>query len=476
MKATRRPILLDASGNPIRRIRDISARFDAAQTTENNRRHWANADSLSADAVADPATRRILRERARYEVANNSYAKGIVLTKVNFCVSTGPILQVLTPDERINTAIERQWALWASAVNFSAKLRTLVISRTVDGEGFAILTSNPKVEHPVTLDIALVEADRVTENSPWPTNTRNADGIVFDEYGNKLYYKILNYHPGDTYRDPMSYRIYQAAQVIHTFRQDRPGQRRGIPEITPALPLFAQLRQYTQAVVDAARMAAGWSGWLYTEQAPDDSSNGDDPAFDVVEHERNTWQVAPAGYKAEQLKAEQPTTTHDVFVYTQLGEIARCLNMPVNIAAGNSGRSNMASARLDCQLFYMALDVDRADIELNACEPALRNWLREAALLNGVLPDGIDGEARLPHRWNWPGYPQPEPVREAQAFEILYEAGADTLTNYYARQGRDARTELEVWRRERAITHPAPSDGGETPGRKLANKEPENGQ
>ena len=30
-----------------------------------------------------------------------------------------------------------------------------------------------------------------------------------------------------------------AAAVIHAFRPDRPGQRRGVPEITPALPLFA---------------------------------------------------------------------------------------------------------------------------------------------------------------------------------------------------------------------------------------------
>ena len=37
------------------------------------------ADGLSPDAAMTPYVRRTLRNRARYEVANNSYAKGMVL-------------------------------------------------------------------------------------------------------------------------------------------------------------------------------------------------------------------------------------------------------------------------------------------------------------------------------------------------------------------------------------------------------------
>ena len=65
------------------RVVMVRARFDSAQTTADNRRHWANADHLSADAAANAEVRRILRSRARYEVANNSYARGIVLTLAN---------------------------------------------------------------------------------------------------------------------------------------------------------------------------------------------------------------------------------------------------------------------------------------------------------------------------------------------------------------------------------------------------------
>jgi capsid protein len=70
----------------------VRAKFDSAQTNADNRRHWANADGLSADAAANPEIRRILRNRARYEVANNSYARGIVLTLANDVIGTGPQL------------------------------------------------------------------------------------------------------------------------------------------------------------------------------------------------------------------------------------------------------------------------------------------------------------------------------------------------------------------------------------------------
>ena len=49
--------------------RPIRARFDAAQTTRDNAKHWAYADQLSADMEASPEVRRTLRMRSRYIAA-----------------------------------------------------------------------------------------------------------------------------------------------------------------------------------------------------------------------------------------------------------------------------------------------------------------------------------------------------------------------------------------------------------------------
>ena len=68
----------------------VRARFDAAQTTRDNWRHWSAADHLSADMEAAPEVRRTLRMRSRYEIANNSYARGLVLMLANDTIGTGP--------------------------------------------------------------------------------------------------------------------------------------------------------------------------------------------------------------------------------------------------------------------------------------------------------------------------------------------------------------------------------------------------
>ena len=140
--------------------RFVVAKFDAAQTTPDNRKHWANADGLSPNAAVNPEVRRILRNRARYEVANNSYAKGIVLTLANDTIGTGPRLQMLTDDAEANARIEDAFEQWSRAVDLPGKLRTMRMARAETGEAFALLVNNPGVLSKVSLDLKLIEADR----------------------------------------------------------------------------------------------------------------------------------------------------------------------------------------------------------------------------------------------------------------------------------------------------------------------------
>ena len=150
--AGRRP---DASSPSRRRVpgrrtqlRPLFARYDAAATNLDNYRHWANADGLSADAAASPDVRRILRNRCRYEVANNSYAKGMVLTLANDTIGTGPRLQMLSPDANANRLVEHEFGQWSQAVGLADKLRTMRMARAEDGEAFGLLTSNEGVALP----------------------------------------------------------------------------------------------------------------------------------------------------------------------------------------------------------------------------------------------------------------------------------------------------------------------------------------
>ena len=435
-------------GRPACRRR-VEGRFDSAQTTPDNRRHWANADALSADAAASAGVRRTLRNRARYEVANNSYARGIVLTLANDVIGTGPRLQMLTDDAEINRLLEAEFARWARATGLAGKLRTMRVARAQDGEVFAMLSSNDGLDSPIKLDIRLIEADQVTTPGLSPLKVNAVDGVVLDEFGNPAEYCVLREHPGSGKATlGMQYDRIPAESIIHWFRADRPGQHRGLPDILPALPLFAQLRRYTLAVIAAAESAANIAVFMKTN-APAGGEAAEVEPMATMEFEQNMAVFGPEGWEPSQIRAEQPATTYDMFKREILNEIARCLNMPFNIAAGNSSGYNYASGRLDHQTYFKSIRVEQSQIEAVVLDRILAAWLAEAMLLTEFR--FLRGLAGLPHQWFWDGTEHVDPAKEATAQEKRLANNTTTLADEYARQGKDWEVQLRQRAKEKQL-------------------------
>ena len=442
-----RPVLRRADVRALARRR-VRAGFDSAETTDNNRRHWARADALSADAAASPEVRRTLRNRARYEVANNSYARGIVLTLANDAVGTGPRLQMLAADPALNRDVETAFHGWSQAIGLPQKLRTMRMARSQDGESFGFLAFNPAVEHDVQIDLLLVEADQVASPLRHARDENEIDGVVLDDFGNPIAYRVMKDHPGGAYRMGFEdFTVIPAPSMIHAFRQDRPGQHRGIPEITPALPLFAQLRRFTLAVLSAAESAANFAGILYTDAPANGEADSVEP-MDLIELERNMLLTMPGGWKMSQVEPMQPATTYAEFKKELLNEIARCLNMPFNIAAGNSSGYNYASGRLDHQTYFKSIRVDQAFMASRILDRVLIAWLREYAVLTRNL-DLL--RALPPHQWFWDGFEHVDPAKEASAQETRLRNHTTTLAHEFARQGKDWEMELRQRAKEVAL-------------------------
>jgi len=428
----------------------VRGRYDAAQMTEGNRRHWAGADSLSADAANSAEARRTLRNRARYEVANNSYVRGIILTLANDVIGTGPRLQMLTPSVEANRDIEREFMRWATRVGLAAKLRTMRMARAQDGEAFALLFSNGNLDHPVTLDLRLIEADQVTTPDLVQQKAGAVDGIVFDDFGNPKEYHLLKAHPGSGAAAPgMEYERVSADAMIHWFRADRPGQHRGIPDLTPALPIFSQLRRFTSAVLEAAETAANISGTIETDAPANGEAEPIDP-MDTIELERNMLLTLPGGWKMSQVKPEQPAATYVEFVREKLNEAARCLNMPRNVALGDSSAYNYASGRLDHQTYFKSIRVDQIHLEDTVLDRILDAWLREAVKTN-LLPESAQALVDYPHQWFWDGHEHVDPAKDANAQGTRLANHTTTLAAEYARQGKDWEMELRQRGKETAL-------------------------
>lgn len=391
----------------------IKARFDNSLTTGENQQLWALSDSSSIDSAANYGTRRILRMRARYMYHNNPFVIGAANRLGKFVVGPGPKLHLGTNNEKANDAVEVSFAKWAKRVQLGRKLRVSRAARFYNGEGFNLLRTNPKIKHPVKLDVFEIECDRVTSplSGIYPAQYPDQwfDGVTLDRWGNKENYQILRQHPGAFGAFLLTgteFDNWPAQFVLHDYSRLRPEQQRGIPEATPALDLFEEARRYRKSVLAASETAADYAGWIET-MAPTEidpgASNqefesGYGPQMDYVDIRRRQMGVLPGGAKAMQMKAEQPVTTYDSYMLSLMVEASQVLDMPLFILTGDARLANMSSAYVATQSFIKTTQTDREDYEL-LLDQVFEEWLAEARCIAGLIPDDLDDDPD--HAWRW---------------------------------------------------------------------------
>jgi capsid protein len=317
----------------------------------------------------------------------------------------------------------------------------------VDGESFSLITSNQRNKD-IKLDIRPIECDMVESWISGMDRANEIDGIRFDSEGNPTEYRVLKNHPGD-YRSIKTTGAgdwVSAKYVMHLFREDRPGQVRGVSELTPALSLFGLLRKFTVAVLEAAQRAAEISAVMQTNLVPENVAAELADPVTIIEAQRNAIVSLPEGWLLSQLKAEQPATTYQMFKAEIVNEMARALNIPYNVAAGNSSGYNYASGRLDHQTYDRMIDVDRHDIASTILDRVYAEWLAEYSTRHS-LTDADRAEV-AGHAWYFAGRGHVDPNKEASADDTRLKNGTLTHAAYYAKQGKDSKRERMQWIRE----------------------------
>jgi lambda family phage portal protein len=444
----------------------LRAYYDNAQTTDETSRLKGLVDNLSAKASNNFAVRRQLRSWSRYEIANGGFARGMIDTWVQDLVGTGPKVRVTLRDpesgqpqmdESPGRQIGRRFHRWFNAVGGLEKVRTIATAKKTDGEGFFVFTNYDRVADPVKLFPRDIECDQVTTPSNGIGQTLWVDGMVIDTLGQPVSYDLLRTHPGDYFYsnlNPWEFDRIPAKQVVHWFRKSRPGQLRGVPELTPSLELFGRLRSYSKAVLGAAEIAADFAAVLETEAAANDdpSSPGNSGGllpFDQTPIDRQVMTALPAGASLKQFVPQQPAQTYEMFQYCTLAEACRPVNVPLNVALGTSQQFNFSSARLDHLNYRAGLRVERRECEIVVLGRLFWAWFEEASLIPGLLPEGVSADMIELH-WYWPGWPDQDPMNDAQADTERLDNGTTTEAELAAEQGHDWEERIQQQVRERA--------------------------
>jgi lambda family phage portal protein len=210
--------------------------------------------SANADHFADAA---MLRAKARALVQNVPYIAAGMDALVAQTVGTGIVPRATGGQaDLINTL----WARWVTECDADGRLDfyglTAAAYRAMEQDGEVLIRLRPRFATDglsVPLQLQLLEIDWLDTSriSAEGSNTV-VNGVEYDTLGRVVAYWLWDQHPGDiTLRrgTRTQSRRVPASSIIHLYRQERPGQGRGITRLAPIISRVRDLQLYEDAVL-----------------------------------------------------------------------------------------------------------------------------------------------------------------------------------------------------------------------------------
>lgn len=425
--------------------KNVAAAYQAATPNSDSLRAYIQSLPQETTLRALSARNRAsVRRQARTEFENNPHAAGIARLFGLYVVGVGPRLLFKGFDRRIKRTIDKElkarveflWERFADEISFAVVLRQAMESIVVDGEAFLALVPNPKISVGVTL--TLLDAQRVGNPNGRPSTRLEQDGVRLDEFGNVKEYCVYDVPEMEcAYYDASRYHFLPGDQVFCLFRRDLPGQTRGFSWFAPALPYLQQLREYTQATVEAAKAGAKVFATVETQSgyALDcvdehylEPGSYQYQAYDSFETPNGKLVHLPVGTTLKGFTPTQPTTAADAYTANLLSQIGYAMGLPRNKATGSSHEYNFASGRLDNQPFEMLINELQRDVfERSLVDKIFLAFYR--LIYPDVLARFEDAPAPIEVDWEWI-WPKP-PLVDAEAMArtnaIRVKAGQATL-------------------------------------------------
>lgn len=231
--------------------RELLARaYEGAARTDDWRPQRAGA-SANLDHAMDA---RELRVRSRALVQNVPYIAQGLRSLVANVVGTGIMPTWAGKRADVLNTAWRRWCDECDAdgrVNMAGMQAAAYRAMQQDGEVFIRLRPRRREDGlQVPLQLQLLEADYLDsdKNADLPNGGRIVNGIESDAIGRITGFWLFDEHPGDGHRlRAAPSRRIDAADIIHLFTPDRPGQGRGFPRLAPVIARVRDLQLYEDA-------------------------------------------------------------------------------------------------------------------------------------------------------------------------------------------------------------------------------------
>lgn len=380
-----------------------------------------------------------LRDRSRDLVRNNPYAsRAVELIPANV-VGKGIAANIWAPTEAQTTAVQKAWRGWAdtSAIDFDERndfagimrlaMRTVVES----GEVLIRLRRVQGSQFPIKLQI--LEPDFLYTHQLMVGANRIVGGIELDDQGQRLAYHLYKSHPGNqSSLEPLSTSYdtvrVPASEVIHLFRPDRPGQLRGVPWLSQVMTRLKDLDDYEDAQLVRQKIAACFSVFVHDIEASDNLTSEESAALgDKVEP--GIIEFLPPGKDIKFANPPGPGEEFQPFMIHVLRSIAAGIGVSYEALTGDLTNVNFSSGRMGWLEYQRNIDVWRAMLITNFCNPVFK-WFSESANLIGLNVNNTEVT------WVPPRREMIDPGTEVNAKIKSIRAGIETLSDVVRQNGK----------------------------------------
>lgn len=387
-------------------------------------------------AVRNPYFRQKLIECSIYEDEENSYYTGILNTIAEHTCGSTPLILGNHPDKEVNDAIEDKWLEWCINNQIGMAIRQIRRSAARTGIGIGIPYKKNDGLDPVTLGIKTICATDLKQPRGATTQDRILEGVEYDEN-----WDIKKIYVANGNDEPVS---YDAKDIIIWFKQVREGFNVWAPECGPAFTIFPSVRRFMKAIVRgeefkaAIPMALTLDPNVYKPEASLGTPKG------TFEYEPGMVPTLPPGVSLEGIQVGQHGAERIQFIELVITAAARCVQMPKNIALGDSSGHNMATAAIDILPWKNRTHIDRRDFE-PVTRKIFKWWMSQAVLTESYFKPNVRSRVNnFTYSLNYDmifNHPDPKKNADSRAVDLI--SGSSTLTRIYTDQGQNARRELE---------------------------------
>ena len=246
---------------------NISKLFNRSVRSIKTRNKKTIYQNIRLDSSIRPTKLRALRQESIKLYNENSLARALLEILCTNVVGSGLRLAISLNDidglkeqpDKLEKKIIENWQIWSQntrsdysgITDFQDLQQQAFLSKLLQGEVFSI----QRIDSINGFTVQLIEAHRTAfiGSITGYANTEESQGISYNSRGQEIQF---------TFDDDLKIDVKTAdgrKQIIHYFRQERPGQMRGIPYLTPTIKDFKDLNQYTEYEIKAAIISASFT-------------------------------------------------------------------------------------------------------------------------------------------------------------------------------------------------------------------------